>query len=78
VETYHIILQVLVLFLALSLLAETESVADKKTEKRGVLINVGSEGKSSSGSIGDSGGYRSVGERGSDTTSSNADHLGQG
>lgn len=59
--------------MALSLLAETESKADKKTEKRGVLVNVGNDGKSSSGSSGDSAGYR-----GGDITGSNADHLGQG
>lgn len=77
-EISHIVLQVLVLILALSFLAETESKADKKTDKRGVLINVGNDGKIGSGSIGDSGSYKNNGERGGDISGSTADHLGQG
>lgn len=76
-EISHIVLQVLVLILALSFLAETESKADKKTDKRGVL-NVGNDGKIGSGSIGDSSSYKNNAERGGDISGSTADHLGQG
>jgi len=72
------VLQLLVLFMALAFLAESESKEKKKTDKRGILINVGNGGKVGSGSSGDSGGYRGGGDSGGHRGGSNIDHLAQG
>jgi hypothetical protein len=64
--------------LALAFLAVTESKEKRKADKRGVLINVGNDGKVGGGSSGDSDGYGGNGDKGGYLGGRNADHLGQG
>jgi hypothetical protein len=57
---FPIVFQALLLFLAAASLAVTESKEKRKADKRGVLANVGNDGKIVGGRSGDSDGDRSV------------------
>ncbi|XP_023722761.1 skin secretory protein xP2-like [Cryptotermes secundus] len=77
-DRLEVVTWALVLFLSLVFLATTESKEKRKADKRGVLINVGNDGKAGGGSSVGNDAFGGNGDKAPYVGGRNADHLGQG